>query len=282
MDAVGKFYDGRDAKTAARELAEHKVSASPEAYMYQQRMLRGQMTTKLNNPMIRYARIRSVRYNMDVRIAQLEKMRKKMERRDGESEQEHKERIQALGLTSIDDDGELKTTSVPTEMPKRKKKVVENDDEVGFYFNKLAGAVESDDQKEINKAVLIAFFQENAPERIGEVDTLLEENEGKEEELFKRLAEEHPLPGAKELIKEGDDVEAIEKEKEAIDKDFENRNDGKFVLHMMLENGGKWWVNRQEPAQHASQRKRETLLPQLRKAGSHVAVEIPIHKKPEV
>ena len=46
-------------------------------------------------------------------------------------------------------------------------------------------------------------------------------------------------------MKEGDDVEALEKEKEAIDKDFDSRNDGKFVLHMAQENGGKWWVNRQ-------------------------------------
>ena len=79
------------------------------------------------------------------------------------------------------------------------QKVYTKDDEVGFYFNNLAGAVESgklhvlcscktnkilrlccaDDQKEINKAVLIAFFEENAPERLEEVDTLLAENEGR-------------------------------------------------------------------------------------------------------
>ena len=40
-----------------------------------------------------------IRYNMDVRIAQLEKMREQMQRRDGETEQEYKERTQAIGLS---------------------------------------------------------------------------------------------------------------------------------------------------------------------------------------
>lgn len=51
-------------------------------------------------------------------------------------------------------------------------------------------------------------------------------------------------PLAKELAKEGDDLEELEKQKQEIDKDFEERNDGKFVLHMTQKNGGKWWVNR--------------------------------------
>lgn len=281
MDAVGKFYKGKNPNTAARELAEHKVSASPEAFMYQQRKMRAQMGGKLRNPMIHYARIRSVRYNMDVRIAQLEKMRAQMEKRPGESQQEHKERIQAM---SLGEDGEDEKPKLPTTAIKQEKRVYQKDDEVGFYFNKLAGAVESENQDEINRAVLVAFFEENAPERLEEVDQLLEDNKGKEEELFKQLAEEHPLPGTKELVKDGDDVEEIQKAKDAIDKDFDERNDGKFVLHMAQKNGGKWWVNRTEPAQHSSQRKRETLLPQLRRrGGSTVAktVEVPL-PKPQV
>lgn len=35
---------------------------------------------------------------MDVRIAQLEKMRQQMKRREGETDEEYKERTQAIGL----------------------------------------------------------------------------------------------------------------------------------------------------------------------------------------
>ena len=56
-----------------------------------------------------------------------------------------------------------------------------------FFFPELAAALASGSDEVINKAVLMALFQEHAPERLGEVDSLLTQYAGREEQLLDEL-----------------------------------------------------------------------------------------------
>ena len=57
-----------------------------------------------------------------------------------------------------------------------------------FYAAELAAAIATGDDAAINRAILTFFLQENEPARLGEVDALLQEYKGREEELFVTLA----------------------------------------------------------------------------------------------
>jgi len=59
-----------------------------------------------------------------------------------------------------------------------------------FFFPELAAALASGSDEVINKAVLMALFQEHAPERLGEVDALLAQYAGREEQLLDELLNE--------------------------------------------------------------------------------------------
>jgi hypothetical protein len=64
-------------------------------------------------------------------------------------------------------------------------------DEDAFWMPELAIALEQEDEAEINRAVLRFFLEENDPERLKEIDSLLQQFAGSEEVLFVSLHKEY-------------------------------------------------------------------------------------------
>eukprot|EP00511_Aplanochytrium_stocchinoi_P001782 CAMPEP_0204834616 /NCGR_PEP_ID=MMETSP1346-20131115/20192_1 /ASSEMBLY_ACC=CAM_ASM_000771 /TAXON_ID=215587 /ORGANISM="Aplanochytrium stocchinoi, Strain GSBS06" /LENGTH=246 /DNA_ID=CAMNT_0051968011 /DNA_START=62 /DNA_END=802 /DNA_ORIENTATION=+ len=225
---------------------------TPEAFYVQQR----KNATKTNGmnmgnillpqetktEMDKYARAKSSRYNLDLRAEQLKFMSDMPELPDRPTRTT--EEVQAAKIQS---DAQKK------------------DSDVKLYLDNLKDAVDRGDQIEINRAIITEFLQELAPERLPEVDDLLEEYQGKETELFDKLRQEHPVIAGENL--EGENLQEFNKFKSAFDQTLEEKKKaGEFVLSI-VENGGNWWVNRQKPTVHPSRRKRETFLPELRSRG---------------
>jgi hypothetical protein len=65
-----------------------------------------------------------------------------------------------------------------------------------FWLPELARAVETNDQGQINAAVVRSFFEEHDPERIPEAAELLAAHEGREDQLMQALMEQYPPPDA--------------------------------------------------------------------------------------
>ena len=68
------------------------------------------------------------------------------------------------------------------------------DEDDAFWMPELALALEENDEREINRAILRFFLEENDPDRIAEVDTLLNQFAGNEETLFISLNKEYNNP----------------------------------------------------------------------------------------
>jgi len=230
---------------------------TPEAFFVQQRAKKKaehsvptgniRLHEETNKAMHRYVRVKSARHNLDLRAEQL-----KMER----------ELAAAQKRPSFE---ELETDPELREAAEVLKEANRNDSDVKLYNENLKDAVDSDDSNQINHAILVSFFAEHAPERVDEIDVLLSEYKGKENKLFSDLKEQYPLPEESNL--EGESLAEFNRFKTAFDASLETKKkEGRFVLSI-VENGGNWWINRQKPALHPSQRKRDTLLPELR-AGS--------------
>lgn len=64
----------------------------------------------------------------------------------------------------------------------------------GLYLPQLDQAILADRDDQVFKAVLSSFFEEHDPKRVGEVDSLLEENLGREDVLFMELSSKYPEP----------------------------------------------------------------------------------------
>jgi len=93
--------------------------------------------------------------------------------------------------------GSAATTEAPkaeatkTEAPKEDVSIPNDGFEVynaveadAFWMTELALALAYEDEGGINRAILQEFFEEHDPDRLGEIDQLLKEWEGKEDELF--------------------------------------------------------------------------------------------------
>jgi len=65
------------------------------------------------------------------------------------------------------------------------------DEDDAFWMPELAMALENEDDQEINRAVLRFFLEENDPERLGDIERLLQEFAGNEELLFVSLQQEY-------------------------------------------------------------------------------------------
>ena len=65
------------------------------------------------------------------------------------------------------------------------------DDDDAFWVPDLAAALETGDERLINEAVLRLFFEEHDQGMLNAVDALLDQHEGKEDELFEELQKEY-------------------------------------------------------------------------------------------
>ena len=70
------------------------------------------------------------------------------------------------------------------------------DDDDAFWVPELALALEKDDERAINEAVLRFFFEEHDRDRLNEIDALLDANRGREELLFVELSQAYAGGGA--------------------------------------------------------------------------------------
>ena len=100
-----------------------------------------------------------------------------------------------------------------------------------FEMTELREALEKDDDQAINKAIVKEFIEEHAPEKLSEVDNMLKENEGKEDQLMEKLAQEYEDPAEKieketeEKLKEeeGNIIDAKKKEAAQAAQEEEDR-----------------------------------------------------------
>lgn len=72
-------------------------------------------------------------------------------------------------------------------------------DSDAFWLPELDAAIESNDERGINKAVLNLFFEEHDIQRVKDVDNLLEQYSGREETLFLELSSQYPEPRVREI-----------------------------------------------------------------------------------
>jgi len=70
-----------------------------------------------------------------------------------------------------------------------------NEEESAFWVPDLAVALDKQDERAINEAVLRFFFEEHDISRIDEIPALLDANVGREERLFVELARQYPEGG---------------------------------------------------------------------------------------
>lgn len=76
------------------------------------------------------------------------------------------------------------------------------DDDEAFWVPELAAALESQDDRAINEAVLRFFFEEYDPSRLSEIDSLLNANRGREDALFAELGRAYQY---QELVDDNDE-----------------------------------------------------------------------------
>ena len=86
------------------------------------------------------------------------------------------------------------------------------DDGARFEMTSLSKALDQGNEEAINKAVVTDFLAEHDPAKLPEVDKLLEENKGKEDELMRNLAEKYSDPEATEIKVTAEVIVQIETE----------------------------------------------------------------------
>ncbi|CAK9013692.1 Hypothetical protein SCF082_LOCUS12040, partial [Durusdinium trenchii] len=119
----------------------------------------------------------------------------------------------------------------------------EDDGEVVLWMGELARALEDQQENDINKAILTAFLSEAAPERVEEVDEMLEEYAGNEEELFDSLAKEHPVSKEDEEMLEAETRQALDEAIPDDASDYDEEDGGEYILSLTGDNFGKWAAN---------------------------------------
>lgn len=128
------------------------------------------------------------------------------------------------------------------------------DEQDAFWMPELALALEQQDDREINKAILRLFLEENDPDRVGEIDELLTQFKGTEELLFLQLNREYnppessndesakPAVASDEIKSVGTSTVASYGEEEKTPDPSANRRRPSFVVSGMKKESG-WALN---------------------------------------
>ncbi len=112
-------------------------------------------------------------YNMVLRGQQMASKKKKQEGKE-------------LSESILEEEGECWDADYPWHIT-----AFSDDEDDAFWMPELALALEQEDEEEINRAVLRFFLEENDPERVDEIDDMLNEFAGEEEVLFVNLHNEY-------------------------------------------------------------------------------------------
>jgi len=127
------------------------------------------------------AKAMAARYNMVLRGQQMMQMKMQQKQKEGQQQQVE---FKVHEMTEEWEDYPWHLAAAFT------------DDDDAFWMPELALALEQQDEKEINRAVLRFFLEENDPERLGDLDQLLDQFAGSEEVLFVNLQKEYVSPTA--------------------------------------------------------------------------------------
>mmetsp|Transcript_2713 Transcript_2713/g.6358 ORF Transcript_2713/g.6358 Transcript_2713/m.6358 type:complete len:432 (+) Transcript_2713:69-1364(+) len=117
----------------------------------------------------------------------------------------------------------------------------DDDGEVVLWMGELAHALEQQEAHEINAAILTAFLSELAPARVDEVEDLLAEYKGREEELFNDLARQYPV--SPENHRQVNDKTFRALGAAIPDEAGEGSEEDGYILSMMGDQYGKWAAN---------------------------------------
>jgi len=135
-------------------------------------------------------------------------------------------------------------------MEEEEEEEEDEDEEVVLWMGELAKALESQAAYEINKAIVSAFLMEMAPDLLAQVDQMLDQFEGREEELFDHLAETYPVPESSRQALNDSTLKALEADVPDNaagagdgDGDGEEGDEQKYILTLMGNNYGKWAAN---------------------------------------
>jgi len=125
------------------------------------------------------------------------------------------------------------------------------DEDDAFWMPELAMALEQEDENEINRAVLRFFLEENDPDRLGEVDSLLAQFAGNEEVLFINLnkeynaappAEDGRKPPTDEIASQGTSTVFSGEEEKSPEPSQVSRRRPSYVVSGMRKESG-WALN---------------------------------------
>ncbi|KAH9256027.1 hypothetical protein BASA81_005803 [Batrachochytrium salamandrivorans] len=134
------------------------------------------------------------------------------------------------------------------------------DEDDAFWMPELAMALETQDEMEINRAVLRFFLEEMDPDRVDQLDDLLVQFEGKEELLFLDLHNTYGAPPAAE-----------EEEAAPLPKATGTRRASFVVSGVKKEDGSGWEMNNAN----------EELVDKMKESGEDSAVLAAVVKHAE-
>jgi hypothetical protein len=156
----------------------------------------------------------------------------------------HNVRFAARRASHIADKSQSRGAAIPAcrsgEKEAKQTAWITFEDSGAFWLPELDEALENDDDRGINKAILNMFFEEHDPQRLTEVESLLDSYQGREESLFLELTAKYPGPSIDDTIKL---VEAGKKLEEAENWAKFDDNDEKPILNGLRRPTGVWTIN---------------------------------------
>ena len=170
-------------KLRARLEAQTKKNgvSTPESFANRQKSFKRKEFQAIKN-----ARKAATAYNLTYRALQLQNKAAVLAKKERDEEIEKKKDAKAMQKEYNMTLRSFKVSTAGT------RKVLDEyapkpDDNTAFAMVELSDALEKHDSTEINKAILVNFFEDHDPERIPEVEDILKEWKGREEELFSYL-----------------------------------------------------------------------------------------------
>jgi hypothetical protein len=211
-------------------------TCTPDAWAAQQRKVKEEAEADKKRAAAKVAIARAARYNLTLRKNELKQARAEHEAEQGAGKRGSLRRGLSKRLSGAVG-GAGKRRSVQPDAPPP----TAEPEHVVMWMGELAKALESQHSRSINTAILTAFLSEMAPERLSEVDALLNEFEGREEELFDSLAAKYPVSAEHQSKLNESTIKALEAQ---VPQDHaEDEANKGYILSVGGDGYSKWAAN---------------------------------------
>jgi hypothetical protein len=221
-------------------------TCTPDAWAAQQRST---AAADKRRAAAKVAMARAARYNLTLRRAELQQARGEHEVEQGSGKRGSLRRVLSKRLSGAvggagkrRSGGSAKPDAARAPAPAAPAAPAPDEEEhVIMWMGELAKALESQHSRSINTAILSAFLSEMAPERLPEVEAMLDESVGREEELFDSLAQKYPVSAEHQSKLNESTIKALEAQV-PHDHAEDEANKG-YILSVGGDGFSKWATN---------------------------------------